>query len=166
MRDVADLYRRHAGDLLRFARSLTGEPSLAEDAVAETFARVLDGPPLPEGVGARPWLFGMARHVCLDLHRRRRDHAPVEAAAHAAAGTPDPEAGTAARDALAGVLADLAGLPEEARAALLLRVQEGLSYDEIGQALGIGAGAARVRVHRARADLARRRIQREEQPWR
>jgi RNA polymerase sigma-70 factor, ECF subfamily len=165
MKDVADLYRRHAGDLHRFARSLTGDAALAEDAVAETFARVLDGPPVPDGVGARPWLFGVARHVCLDLHRRRRLHAPVEVAAGTASATPDPEAGTAARDALADVLADLAGLPEDARAALLLRVQEGLSYEEIGQALGIGAGAARVRVHRARAILARRRSEREEPSW-
>ena len=57
-------------------------------------------------------------------------------------------------------LADLQSLPEEARAALLLRA-EGLPYDEIAQALGITPGAAKVRVHRARTSLAARESARE-----
>ena len=52
------------------------------------------------------------------------------------------------------VLRALRGLPEGERAALLLRVDHDLSYEEIASALGISAGAAKVRVHRARLRLA------------
>jgi RNA polymerase sigma-70 factor (ECF subfamily) len=165
MRDVASLYRAHAGDLLRFARSLTGDADLAEEAVAAAFARVLDGPPAPDGVRARPWLFGVTRHVCLDMRHARSRRAPEEALHLSADGAAGPEAVAEARDALAGALDDLAGLPEDLRAALLLRVQEGLSHEAIGEVLGITSGAARVRVHRARTALARRRAEREGKPW-
>lgn len=168
MDDVADLYRRHAGDLLRFARTLTGDASLAEDAVAETFARVLDGPPLPAGAAARPWLFGVTRHVCLDLQRersrRRASTGERDAPFQPEAEAPGPDSAVTARAALAATLADLDALPEDARAALILRAQEGLSYEEIAVALSTTPGAAKVRVHRARAALTRARAEREELP--
>jgi RNA polymerase sigma-70 factor (ECF subfamily) len=48
----------------------------------------------------------------------------------------------------------LADLPEVDRAALLMRAVGQLSYEETAAALGLSVGAARVRVHRARARLA------------
>ncbi len=165
MDGIGQLYRAHAGDLLRFARSLTGDASLAEDAVAEAFVRVLAGPPIPAGVAGRPWLFGVTRHVCLDLHRSRSGLAPEREAIDAPDHAPGPEVFAASRDALHEALGDGAALPEERRSALLLRAQEGMSHEEIGDALGITAGAARVRVHRARAALARLRKEREGKSW-
>ena len=52
------------------------------------------------------------------------------------------------------MLAALQTLPEIDRAAVLLRAEEGLSYEEVAAALGISSGAARVKVHRARLKLA------------
>jgi DNA-directed RNA polymerase specialized sigma24 family protein len=57
-------------------------------------------------------------------------------------------------------LQDLQALPEEIRAALLLRA-EGLPYEAVAALLGTSAGAAKVRVHRARVALAARRTTRE-----
>jgi RNA polymerase sigma-70 factor (ECF subfamily) len=51
------------------------------------------------------------------------------------------------------VLSAVRDLPESERAALLLRVDHDLSYDEIASALGISVAAAKVRVHRARLRL-------------
>ena len=55
------------------------------------------------------------------------------------------------------MLAALAELPEIDRTALLLRVDEGLPYEDIAAILDISPTAARVKVHRARAKLARTR---------
>ncbi len=44
-------------------------------------------------------------------------------------------------------------LPETLRAVFLLRDVEGLSTAETAEALGITAGAAKVRLHRARLEL-------------
>jgi RNA polymerase sigma-70 factor (ECF subfamily) len=55
---------------------------------------------------------------------------------------------------LAVVLEALGTLPEGERAALLLRVDHDLPYEDIAAALGTTVGAAKVRVHRARLRLA------------
>ena len=46
-------------------------------------------------------------------------------------------------------------LPEDLRAAVLLRDIEGLSYDEVASVLGVPQGTAKSRVHRAREMLKR-----------
>lgn len=48
----------------------------------------------------------------------------------------------------------LARLPEVDRAAVLMRADEGLAYEEIAAALGISVASAKVKVHRARLKLA------------
>ena len=67
---------------------------------------------------------------------------------------PDPERRAHANLELQAVLAALQTLPEVDRAAVLLRAEEGMSYDEVAATLGISAVAARVKVHRARLKLA------------
>lgn len=67
-----------------------------------------------------------------------------------------PESGSQIEDRarLAKALEDLGALPEGERAALLLRLDHGLPYEEIAAALDISVAAAKVRVHRARVRLA------------
>ena len=56
--------------------------------------------------------------------------------------------------ALTAVLRALRVLPEIDRAALLMRTQDGMSYEEIAQALQLTQSSAKVKVHRARIKLA------------
>ena len=61
------------------------------------------------------------------------------------------------REALAGALeAAMARLKPEQRAAVTLRYEEGLSFADIGEVLGVPEATARSHVHRARKELARR----------
>jgi len=62
------------------------------------------------------------------------------------------------------VIADLQTLPEPDRAALLMRAEEQMPYEEIAAALGITAGSAKVKVHRARLRLAELRMNRGRRP--
>ena len=57
------------------------------------------------------------------------------------------------RDRLRAVLASVRELPERQRDALLLRELEGRSYEEIADALGVGGGAVRQLLNRARTTL-------------
>ena len=79
--------------------------------------------------------------------------APDRAAiAPVAAPQPDP----VERAALAAALeAAMARLRPEFRAAVVLRYDEGLPFDEIGHVMGIPEATARSHVHRARKELAR-----------
>ena len=54
-------------------------------------------------------------------------------------------------------------LPEIDRAALVLRLQDDLSYEEIANILNISLAAAKVKVHRARLKLTEHMHQQEEQ---
>lgn len=58
------------------------------------------------------------------------------------------------------MIADLQTLPEPDRAALLMRAEEQMPYEDIAAALGITAGNAKVKVHRARLKLAELRMNR------
>jgi DNA-directed RNA polymerase specialized sigma24 family protein len=62
-----------------------------------------------------------------------------------------------ARDELAWVLRALEQFPEADRAALLMRADEGLSYEEIAAALGMPVATVKVKVYRARLKLAQLR---------
>lgn len=153
--DFAGLYRRHAADVFRFAFYLSGDRATAEDVVSETFVRVWGARDRVELATVRGYLLAIARNVYLQGLRRRRREAPLDEAHTQAHAAPTPEASHEVTDELQRALAALATLPESDRTALLLRLDEGLGYDEIAAILGTTPIAARVRVHRARARLAR-----------
>ena len=67
---------------------------------------------------------------------------------------PGPEASATARLEMNRLIVALQQLPEVDRAVLIMRGEDGLSYEQIAAAVGISPGAARVKAHRARARLA------------
>lgn len=150
--DFAGLYRRYAPGVFRYALFLSGDRTVAEDIVSDTFVRVWGARERVELSTARAYLFAIARNVFLQGLRRRRREAPLEDAHTDPA--PPPDATHEVTDELSRALAALATLPETDRTALLLRADESLSYEDIASILGLSPVAARVKVHRARARLA------------
>lgn len=59
-----------------------------------------------------------------------------------------------ARSELARVHLAMKALPEPDRTALLMRVQDAVTYKDIARTLSISVSAAKVKVHRARLRLA------------
>ena len=103
---------------------------------------------------ALPWLYRTARNIVGDSYRSiERLHALKQkiAAVPADAGS-DPATVTADRALLCSTMAELS---ERDREILLLAAWEGLNPDAIGMVLGISAGSAAVRLHRARRRLER-----------
>jgi RNA polymerase sigma-70 factor (ECF subfamily) len=102
------------------------------------------------------WLSRIATNVFLDEVRRRRRR-PTDAWSDDS--DPSLPAAPAADEALAAqvlpadVQAALASLPEEFRAAVVLCDVAGLSYQEIGEAMGVPLGTVRSRIHRGRSLL-------------
>lgn len=166
MPSFAALYAEHADDVFRFAYYLSANRAVAEDIVSETFIRVWGARERLELTTVRSYLLTIARNLYLQSQRRARRQEPLDpASAHPSLvdSAPSAEEVRAEADELAEVLSALQLLPELDRSALLLRAEENLSYEEIGSALGLTAGAARVRVHRARGHLlaARDRVARD-----
>jgi len=157
--DFEALYDRYARDVFRFALSLSGDRAMAEDITSETFVRVWTARERVDLSTVIGYLMTIARHLYLAhlTHNRRHsvlDYEPEDSA-------PGPQAQAEGRAELDAVLADLQTLAEPDRAALLMRAQDWLSYEEIAAALNISAGAAKVKVHRARRKLADLRQARE-----
>jgi RNA polymerase sigma-70 factor (ECF subfamily) len=144
------LYRSTAGELLGYlSRRAVGD---AEDLAAEVYAiawrRRGD---LPPEFLRRAWLFGTARKLVLSESRRigrAREVAELVASTDAAV---DSRPGTPRDQVVAEALARLR--PDD-REIIRLVEWEGFSPAELAVALGIRAGTARVRLHRARQALA------------
>ena len=150
-----EIYERHAKDVHRFVLYLSGNPALAEDITSESFVRLWTSEEPIRTATVKAYLFAIARHLYIDSLRMESKLAEMNPE------IPDPEAGPDKRALLQSelkeVFAILQTLPEVDRAALLLRAQQELPYEEIARALGISLVAAKVKVHRARLKLAEAR---------
>lgn len=162
--EVGILFDRHADAVFRFCFLSLGSVVDAEDAVSETFARVIRSPrhAAPAtllGDPDRAWLFGIARNVVRELRRYRRRHRtePMDTVLEYADLTslsPADHATTATE--IAAMRAALSTLREEQQQVLLLRFVAGLSSEETAKILGKSAGAVRVQQLRALKSLRER----------
>jgi RNA polymerase sigma-70 factor (sigma-E family) len=138
--------------VVRFAVVLTGDRGLAEDVVQEVLIRA-NGRWRQIECLDRPEAYIRKMIVNEYVSWRRRSWRLVLAGDGAGVGgaaEPDPAAGYAERDA---ILAELARLPRRQRAVLVLRYYEGLSDQEIAEALACGPGTVRGYASRALAAL-------------
>lgn len=131
---------------------LSGDQALAEDLVSEAFVRVWTARERVDLATVRGYLFAIVRNLYLREVSRRHRGVPLDD--HLAADGPGPEDRVAAQSDLRTVLAALATLSDVDRAAVLMRADNRLPYEEIARALGISVTAAKVKVHRARLKLA------------
>jgi RNA polymerase sigma-70 factor (ECF subfamily) len=145
------LWIAHAPHVFRFAWYLTGDRSVAEDLTSEAFLRVWSVWDRVAWATARSYLFATVRNLYMQQLRRTRRQESIPATLPDASSL---SAEAEQKEELQRVMAAIQQLPELDRAALLLRVQEGLSYDEIGSALGLPVATVKVKVHRARLRLA------------
>jgi RNA polymerase sigma-70 factor (ECF subfamily) len=158
------LYPELAPCVLRFLRDLLGDATLATDAVQETFIRAFrKAEELPPDARLAPWVFGIARHVSLEVRRARgRLRRVIVDAGHAGHDMPldapdrasrSPEAELLDREALNVVARALEKLSEDRRAVLLLRLDHGLAYEDIAEAMGWSLPKVKVEIFRAREVL-------------
>jgi RNA polymerase sigma-70 factor, ECF subfamily len=152
------LYERHARQIHRFVRDLVSDPSDASDAVQETFVRAFRLlPTLAEPERFAPWLYAIARNVCLEClkarYRWRKLRSDSAFARGPADGAPSPERTLLDREIAGSLTRALAELSTDRRTVLLLRADHGLAYEEIATIMGWSLSKAKVEVHRARIEL-------------
>jgi RNA polymerase sigma factor (sigma-70 family) len=153
------IYDRHHRGILAFCRHMLASPDEAEDALQHTFMsayRHLAGG--PAAIQLRPWLYTIARNRCLSMLRARRERPLGE---HEEPATDNLSAEAQRRSDVRELLGDVARLPEEQRAALVLSELGAVSHDEIGQVLGVPREKVKALVFQARTSLAASRKARE-----
>ena len=163
---------RH-GDIYALLYRLTEDPEEARDLTQETFLQAFRNIAGFRGeADLRTWLYriavNQARNRWRWWKRRHRDKtvsldAPAgdEGSASLSAGianesAADPEQQALARERERVLLAALATLSRPYREVIVLRDLEGLSYEEIAQALDMNIGTVKSRLSRGRDELRRR----------
>ncbi len=156
----AELYRRHFAEVRAFHLMLLRQEDLAENLTQETFVRVFKAAPHVPDDHFKAWLFKIARHLSIDEFRRRngRDAVPLESVENflPSSCSSDPVTMAEEREMRRNITAVLASLPRHHQELILLRDLLGLSYEEIGETLGLSREAVRSALHRARTEFRNR----------
>jgi RNA polymerase sigma-70 factor, ECF subfamily len=156
------LFDAHYSELRRFVLRRIENRDATEDVLAETFAtawRRREQKPTP----ALPWLFGICRNVIAN-HRRstRRRLRLIARLAHSRPEVGrDPAELLADRSQIAGAFSQLSPAQREV---LRLVAWDGLAAKDAATVLGCTPGAFRVRLHRARSELAKQLAQAGHEP--
>lgn len=157
----AALVRAHQDEVYTLARRLVGDPHLAADVAQDALVRAWRALPAFRGDSKlSTWLHRITVNTAWTHRDRARRHAAVAldevAERPALPGVDhDPE--------VAGEMLELRGrlrhaldrLPEGQRQIVVLKDVYGWSHTEIARTMGISVTAAKVRLHRARARLAK-----------
>ena len=149
------IYDRHHRALLGFCRHMLGSHEEAEDALQRVFVsahgHLRDG---TARVNLKPWLYTIARNRCLSILRARRAtlalddlHEPSSAGLALA---DEVELGEDLKD----LLGDIARLPDDQRAALVLAELGDLSQRDIAATLDVRTDKVKALVFQAREALA------------
>ncbi len=154
------LYRRHVTAVYRYCYARTNTADDAEDLTTQTFLAALEALPRYRRRSAfLGWLFGIARHKCMDFHRAAYARPTVswDDVAPTQAGTgPGPEALAGHRDVLSCVERMLQQLSDDRREAVQLRYWGDLALNDVARAMGRSVAAVKMLVSRAIADLRKR----------
>jgi RNA polymerase sigma-70 factor, ECF subfamily len=153
-----ELYRQYGPAIFRFCRRALPSKEDAEDATTEVFMKVRQK--LGTYDSSRPftaWLYKVASNHCWDMLRRRRIRQDLETGDLETLPLEHPDPSQLERlmeeHTSKQVRNGLEKLPDRARMALVLRYYADMSYDEIGETLGVRRAFVGVLLLRARHQL-------------
>jgi RNA polymerase sigma-70 factor (ECF subfamily) len=137
---------------------MTGNATDAADATQEALLAIVRGLPRFDGRSAfGTWAYRVATNACLDeMRRRKRRPEPVDEetlGSRAAALGSRVESVEGSVVGRVDIDTALMRLPEDFRAAVVLRDLSGFDYAEIAEVLGVPVGTVKSRIARGRALL-------------
>lgn len=156
----AALVRAHQHEVFTLARRLVGDPHLAADIAQEALIRAWRALPRFRGDSRlSTWLYRITVNTSWTHRKRVKRHSASPIEDHTGLAAPE----DADHPSVAGEMVDLRhrirqaldDLPEGQRLVVVMKDIQGWSHAEIAEAAGISVTAAKVRLHRARARLAR-----------
>ncbi|MGH7471074.1 MAG: RNA polymerase sigma factor [Longimicrobiales bacterium] len=144
------LIGRYVRDVYETAARVLGDRDLANDAAQDAFVNALGALHRFRGESSfRTWLLRIAVNSARSVARRRfrRRETTLEVASEVPADVPDEAQRLAVSQEAQRIEELLPKLPEKQRMAVVLRLQQGSSYEEVAAALDCSEGAARVNYH-------------------
>lgn len=158
-----ELISPYTTPLLNYTFRMLKNREDAEDALQETYLKAYNSINKFEGLSSfKTWIYKIATNVCLDILRKQKKqthqslNVTNEDGEHEIS-IPDetysPEISAKKRAAMDTLKKALDKLSKEHKTAIILRDINGLSYDEIAEALSSNVGTVKSRINRARAQL-------------
>ncbi len=141
-----ELVKKYQRDIYSLACRIVMDMEEAKDLTQQAFVQAfVHIRSFRQQAQFRTWLFRIALNQCYNyLKSRKKFGDPLDCDEVILAGDDSPEADLVAQEDHRRLYAALARLPSKQRAVITLKVEQGLSYEEISQVLGGTTGAARV----------------------
>ncbi len=141
--------------LLRLSKSIVHDQHLAEEIVQEAWVRLWKHPPEGGEFAFKSWMRSTVTNLSISATRRKKRPQALIEESNA---TRDqrallPQVDLARREEVHRVQRALDRLDPDKRQMIMLRVNEGLSYEAIAQHLGVPIGTVMSRLNRARLAL-------------
>ena len=151
--DLERAFAQYNGELLGTLYHTTGNIEDARDALQEAFVKAWKHRhEVPQVANLKAWIFRIALNTARDMRqtawRRKRESLP-EGELMPATAQLSPEAVAEDRETIARLRSAIGQLRDEEREVFLLRQNGDLTYDEIGESLGIPTGTAKTRMRLA-----------------
>ena len=160
------LYRRHQGNIYRFALLMSGSATVADDVTQEVFLALMRGGQRYDSDRGplTAFLYGIARNQVLRSRRRERACDPLEeetddgesVIVRSLISQDDPLADMVRSETIDAVRQAVLALPARYRETVILCDFQELSYAEAALALDCAVGTVSSRLNRARTLLAER----------
>jgi RNA polymerase sigma-70 factor (ECF subfamily) len=153
------LVARHQRAVYNLALRFLNDSDEAEDVAQDVFIRIYKAAATyTPDAKFTTWLYTIARNLCFNVLRSRRQAVMVsvddEALPELPAKNEDPVERITRHQVQEKVMLAVSKLPENMRLVVILSKYHGLSYDEIAGIMGCSVNAIKLRVHRAKAILA------------
>jgi RNA polymerase sigma-70 factor (ECF subfamily) len=135
--------------LIGYAASILNDHDLARDVVQDTFIRLCQQDIAKVEGSLKSWLFTVCRNRALDLLRKNKRTEPLEEIRWRKVAGPglQPDEETLREELLERVMKLLDRLPAKQREVILLKFQQGLSYQEIQKVTGYSSGNIGFLIH-------------------
>jgi RNA polymerase sigma-70 factor (ECF subfamily) len=141
-----ELVIKYQREIYNLACRLVQDPEEAKDMAQQTFMQAYIHIREFRGQSQfRTWLFRIAINQCYNFFKTKKKFGdPVDSQELVIVDEANPQEGLMAAEDRSRLYAALERLPAKQRAVLTLKLERGLSYQEISEELGGTAGAARV----------------------
>jgi len=153
------LILRHQAWIYNIAVRMVFQPHDAEEITQEVLVKIITKLSTFKGeCKFRTWLYRIVANVCTDEHRKRRRFVPFSPEIEVRHMTEhgSQESRFHRKEVAESVRGAISELTPKLRLPILLKYVEGLSYDEIAQALDLSIGTVSSRLNRGHKMLAQK----------
>ena len=161
------LFTKYKKPMINFCYKFCGDKQMAEELSQEVFIRVYKAAPsYKPDAKFSTWIYRIATNLCLNELRRKKHSYETESIDQGVPSdtgyierefedttTTDPNEHLEERERDTIIRESIRKLPKKQRAAILLRVSKGFSYQEIGKHLNSSESGVKSLIHRGRQNL-------------